>query len=386
MLNAALVAAAVTLALVPIPAGLVERYYSTTVYPAVQRLVTPLSNLLPFALFDVAIGVAVVWLVIVFVRDMTRWRRAGVWRGLAVLARRVATLAAVLYLVFLFAWGLNYRRMPLVDKVLFDPSTANPARARDLALSAVQELNRLHDLGHADLAVGGALVQALETGFARTVRELGVVGTVPTARPKRSLIDPYFLAAGVDGMTDPYFLETLVSSGLLPVERPFVIAHEWSHLAGFADEGEANFVGWLAALRGGPAAQYSAWLFLYGQVVGSLDRGARDDVARRLAAGPLEDLRAIAARYQEQVLPIVSSAGWQVYDRYLKVNRVEAGIASYAEVVHLVLGTRFDTEWTPVMRAGADRQGARLPAPGALSRVDRLDRRPVRETTPTEER
>jgi hypothetical protein len=43
-------------------------------------------------------------------------------------------------------------------------------------------------------------------------------------------------------MTDPFFLETLVASDVLPFERPFLVAHEWSHLAGIADEGEANFV------------------------------------------------------------------------------------------------------------------------------------------------
>ena len=43
-------------------------------------------------------------------------------------------------------------------------------------------------------------------------------------------------------MTDPFLLETLIAPDLLEVERPFVIAHEWAHLAGYADESEANFV------------------------------------------------------------------------------------------------------------------------------------------------
>ena len=36
-------------------------------------------------------------------------------------------------------------------------------------------------------------------------------------------------------------------------ERPFVIAHEWAHLAGYADESEANFVAWLTCRRADPA-------------------------------------------------------------------------------------------------------------------------------------
>jgi hypothetical protein len=40
------------------------------------------------------------------------------------------------------------------------------------------------------------------------------------------------------------------------------------------------------------------------------------------------------------VSPRVSRAGWRVYDSYLKANRVEAGTASYDEIVRLVLGAR----------------------------------------------
>jgi len=151
-------------------------------------------------------------------------------------------------------------------------------------------------------------------------------------------------------MTDPYFLETLVVSDLLPFERPFVVAHEWSHLAGFADEGEANFVGWLTCIHGSAAAQYSAWLFLYREVLGVVAAGDRRAVADGLAAGPREDLRAIEQRIRGQASPMLSAAGWQVYDRYLRANRVEAGTASYAGVVRLMLGTRFSPSWVPRLR------------------------------------
>ena len=46
------------------------------------------------------------------------------------------------------------------------------------------------------------------------------------------------------------------------------------------------------------------------------------------------------SRYAREVSPRVSTAGWRVYDSYLKANRVAAGTASYDEVIRLVLGTR----------------------------------------------
>ena len=44
-------------------------------------------------------------------------------------------------------------------------------------------------------------------------------------------------------MLNPFGLETIVLPDLLPYERPFVVAHEWAHLAGHADEAEASAIG-----------------------------------------------------------------------------------------------------------------------------------------------
>src|SRR5207342_3050756 len=120
---------------------------------------------------------------------------------------------------------------------------------------------------------------SLADAFADAARDAGVATPAVPGRPRRTLLDWYFRSAAVAGMTDPYFLETLIASDLLPFERPFVIAHEWSHLAGIADEGDANFLGWLTCLRGDAPQQYSGWLFLYSEVVGGFD------AARARAAG-----------------------------------------------------------------------------------------------------
>src|SRR5688572_22577361 len=47
-----LVAMAVLAGLAPIDPGTVERRFSTAIYPAIQRALTPVSNVTPFALFD----------------------------------------------------------------------------------------------------------------------------------------------------------------------------------------------------------------------------------------------------------------------------------------------------------------------------------------------
>ncbi len=346
-LRAAIVIAAVAAAILPAPARLVERVYSAGAYLVVQPYVTAASNRVPFALLDALLLFAAgLWIGLLAI-DLLLLRAARVGWLRAVLRVAVRTLVwtAALYLAFLLMWGLNYRRVPLADRVQFDAAAVSREAARELALKSVAQVNALYAPAYArGFPDAGVLDAPLAAAFARAQQALGVRPAAVPARPKSTFLNPYFRAAGVQGMTDPYFLETLVASDLLPFERPFTVAHEWSHLAGFADEGEANFVGWLTSAWGLEPAQYSGWLFLYGEAVGTLPAHERAEVASRLASGPREDLAAVAERMARHVSPRLSAAGWRMYDRYLKANRVEAGAASYAEVVRLVLGVKFSVD------------------------------------------
>jgi hypothetical protein len=157
----------------------------------------------------------------------------------------------------------------------------------------------------------------------------------------------------VDGMVNPFALEVLRNPDLLPFELPFVAAHEWAHLAGFADESEANFVGWLTCLRADARAQYSAWQYLYWQISGEVPPALRAGMRTALDEGPRRDLDAVVERVRRGQLPRLRQASWQMYDQYLRANRVEEGIRSYGEVVTLILRARFDDGWTPVRRTSA---------------------------------
>jgi hypothetical protein len=345
----ALVAAAIGAAFVPLPPVLVERLYSAYVYAGLQPLLTSMSNLAPFALFDLLVAaVGVSWLAL-GACDLAQVK--GRLRALALIVWRGIVWSAALYLAFLLFWGLNYRRVRLVDALVVDSARVTPLAVKDAAIFAAERMNVLHANAHAAGwpaadAIDPDLAQAIE----RAATDTGRTRAIVPGRPKRTIFDWYFRRAAVDGMTDPFFLEVLVSSELLPFERPFVVAHEWSHLAGIADEGEANFVGWLACLRASPPAQYSGWLFLYGELLRAANRTDRAAMDAALGAGPRADLTAIRDRIARQVSPRLSAAGWRVYDSYLKANRVEAGAASYGEVVRLALGARLATGWLPLSR------------------------------------
>jgi hypothetical protein len=341
---------AAVVAATPLPRATVERVYSRGVYPLLQPRLTALSNTFSFALFDAtAIIVSAAIVALWFVR-LRRARRGRAWRAAGVLLLDTAAIAAVLYFWFLMAWGLNYQREPLRALLDFQEDRITPQALRELGRRDVDALNALYgEARESGWPALDVIPPGLDRAFARAQRDLGIEWRPLGARPKRSLLDFYFRRVAVDGMTDPFFLETLANQSLLPFERSFVIAHEWGHLAGYADESEANFFAWLICRHGGAPAEYSAWISLYGTIISSLPPQDRRTMAERLQPGPRADLRAMSERISRQVSPAASRAGYAIYDRFLKANRVPAGIRSYNEVIRLLLGTRFNSNGSPVL-------------------------------------
>jgi hypothetical protein len=338
----AAVFAAAVLFVTPAPAWMVDEFYSRDLYPWIQNGLTAFSNLFPIAGLDVLILAAAV-AVLFRLAMLTMLARhvavtTAVWEGV----RRLLRASAVVAIVFLFAWGCNYRRLPL-ETVLTGGARAMPPAA-DLE-RAVLDANRLGAELHARLeaeptltyrALAGVLRQPMNTALT----ELNLEPLARPGRPKFSLVlTPFFTWAGVNGMVDPFLLESLVHPDLLPFERPFVLAHEWAHLAGEADEAEASTVGWLACMHGPPASAYSASLYLIMEGAAALPPAARRRVLVALDPGVRADIAAIARRAESEK-PEVQYAAAKVYDHYLKANRVPDGAASYSRALSLILSPR----------------------------------------------
>ncbi|MGE0705728.1 MAG: DUF3810 family protein [Vicinamibacterales bacterium] len=362
-----LVALAVTAALAPIPPDSIERLYSSGIYPELQNALTGLSNRTPVTLFDLSCVAIVMCWVGAFLWDVAKAPVMSWPKILLRLAGRTFVVAAVVYLAFVVTWGFNYRRPSLASRLGFDAESATGSQAVALAEAAVARLNTLYESAHQADARTGGVDPNLAEAFESAQSILGVERPAEPARPKTTLLDAYFRAAGVDGLTAPFFAETLVPSDLLDVERPVVIAHEWSHLAGFADEGEAGFVAWLTCLSGPALIEYSGWLSMLSDAVRVLPPGERERIMKDLDPGPVSDLRAVAARRIRNVNPTVSRAGWRVYDQYLRANRVESGTASYGEALQLALGTDLGRRSWQVRRQSSARDQSRDTLPTGVA-------------------
>jgi len=352
VLGVVVVLLAVLAALAPIEPRLVEQWYSTRIYPLIQQILTPVSNLVPFALLDVLLIVALCTAIVVLVRGFREARRKKGWRPLLATLARLVTTSALIYLVFLAIWGLNYRRVPMAERLVLDRS-ASPEAILELGRTSVRQLNALHSPAHAEgWRTSPWRERRMRDAFDEVLVRLSDAGPAVPGRLKSSLLGPYFRWTTVDGMINPFGLEAIANPDLLPFERPFVAAHEWAHLAGYADESEASFVGFLTCIRASTPVAYSGWLFLYWQINSEVSSGDRRELASALQDGPRRDLAAISERMRSGEVPLLRDAGWRVYDQYLKANRVEEGVRSYGLVLTLLTRARFEDGWIPVRHPG----------------------------------
>jgi hypothetical protein len=330
---------ALVLFVVPVPTWAVDAFYSRDVYPWIQNGLTALSNLVPWAVMDVLLIVTAALLVYRSARLIIAARRGTVAAAVGEGARRVLRAAAVVVVVFMLVWGLNYRRLPL-EAALDGNMTAGPTESMlvEAVAEAVGLAVRLRPEAFASMpASNDDLARVLKDPMDRALARLHRGLLARPGRPKTSrVLTPYFTAAGVDGMINPLALESIIHADLLPFERPFVLAHEWAHLAGHGDEAEASAVGWLACMNGPPALAYSASLYLVMEGGSQLRGEARTRAYAGIDRGLREDFEKIRQRLSRRQ-PQVRQASSKLYDQYLKANRVEEGTASYSRAVNVIL-------------------------------------------------
>ena len=334
---------AALLVLVPPPGWVVEQFYSRGVYPMIQRILTAGSNLVPFALLDLLLIAVLYFTVRRLGRLLSVARHESVvdaiWEGI----RRVARMAAILTIVFMLLWGFNYRRLPISYTLRQGPAAPLSAEFLQSGISDANALATRLRLGTSsgEVLSFDEVVKELRDPMNQALAQIDREPLGTPGRPKYSLLmTPFFMWTGVDGMINPLALETVVHPDLLPFERPFILAHEWAHLSGEADEAEASAVGWLACMNGPSPLAYSASLYLIEEARAQLPAERAQFVTSQLDPGVRSDLDAIAERLKTR-RPGMQRAASRVYDQYLKANSISDGTDSYERALTLILRAPF---------------------------------------------
>jgi hypothetical protein len=323
-------------------AAWVEQSYVNGAYPVWQRAISNVTLRVPFSLGDIAglwgIGLGI-WLIVHAIRQ-ARARRD--WRPLASGALSLLALAGVYAAWFIVSWGWNYDRAPVETRVRYDAANVNPRAVERLRGIAMAHMNALAAQAHAH-SNEPLDRDALRAAWTPVIARLGNAWTANVGRPKVSIADPFMSATGTSGFINPFTLESQLATDLLWFERPFNLAHEWTHVAAFAREDEANYVAALTCTRSSdPVIAYSGWFSLFTYLPGRHHYTHSD-------FSPLvwQDFEALRERNARHINLSLARLSWRAYSSYLKSNHIASGVENYNEVTRLLVGIPLDREGLP---------------------------------------
>ena len=150
---------------------------------------------------------------------------------------------------------------------------------------------------------------------------------------------------GVTGSMGPFFCEFTVNADVLPADYPATYAHEMSHLLGITSEAEANLYAYLVCTRSTvPEVKYSGYYSILPHVLQNAQRLLPDStyqqLPRRIRPEIVAQLQSDHAYWSAKYSHLIGSIQNQLYDWYLKGNRIESGRKNYSEVIGLLMSVR----------------------------------------------
>lgn len=327
----------------------VERYYCIGVYPVLLNARLWLTAWANFSIGDLLYIIVCIYLIYNLIRSLVNIKKEGVNKGKV---WRASAIILLVWISFKLLWGLNYDRLGAGYLLDIEQKAYSGAAVDRLVNELIDSLNSTRKL----LTQAKIQVDTLPVGnpapyFTMAQDAYNNAKSrypfLPKQAPrvKATLFNPLADYVGFTGYFNPFTAEGQVRTDMPGLELPFVACHETAHMLGFASESEANLIGYLVAVQStNPYVRYSAYneIFTYAQREQFVQLAQQKDsvgfmgaVAHnraRLDTLVKQDRKAVRNffnRHRSSVAPIMSG----VYEQYLFLNKQNAGLKSYDEVI-----------------------------------------------------
>lgn len=256
---------------------------------------------------------------------------------------RLVFIVSILFFLYTYNCGINYYRESFTEQYNIAVRAYSVDELKEVCERLVLELRshnkELYDSPAADFdfllsasTEGGRSMSALGKEYP------GLDISYPLAKP---LIASRLLSVQkLTGVYSPFTVEANYNREMPRYNLPFTICHELSHLAGYMQEEEANFIAFLAC-RGSDndyfrySASLSAFVYL-GNELAKADTESYIELYRRLPEGVQQELNK-EREFWSQYDTRISEAADRINDGYLRANGQEAGVQSYGQVATLIL-------------------------------------------------
>lgn len=331
--------------------------YSHYVYRVLSLGIGSVMGLLPFSVVELLLYATILFVLFDFAKQLRRAVRAGIARPLRHFLGHLFLILSALLVLYVFLCGINYHRTSFSQEaslsVTIDAHGTVYDEADLIALCdyLVTEINDteaqldvpyIGQTSETPKPSAAWLWHAGRTGQ-RAMEKLGqryhrLSGHYPYPKP---ILNTWILSVQqTTGVYSPFTVEANYNRDIAYYDIPFTICHELSHLRGYMQEEEANFIGVLATIGADDlyfnySGYVSAWVYA-GNALARIDSTAFATLYARINTRTRQDMLYNNA-YWKQFEGKPAEAHEQLNDAYLKMQGQASGVRSYGHVTDLML-------------------------------------------------
>ena len=340
--------------------------YTTRIYPIIGSLLSPISGLFPFAIGDIFIALSIVWVIFYPIYEI-KWRKQlakrffflaakrGCYPKKKVVFGRVAEYLLWVYAWFYIAWGLNYSQPNIYCRTGMKPVEVSEAKFREFAYRYADSINYLNEETAFDDQRESQFNGMVDDGLKNRVRdavlkgynEIGAKDGINAPfnqhpHAKTMLFTPLSSMSGVTGSMGPFLCEFTLNGDIRPHDYPAIYAHEYAHLLGIANEGEANFYSYIVCTASSDkAVKFSGYYHIFFHVLRNvfdiLGEKEGEKFLKYIRPEIIQLAKSDRNYWLSKRCKVLDAAQDFIFDLYLRGNHVAEGRKSYSGVVGLIL-------------------------------------------------
>ena len=330
--------------------------YTTRIYPIIGSLLSPISGLFPFAVGDIFIALSIVWVFFYPIYEI-KWRKQlakrffflaakrGCYPKKKVVFGRVAEYLLWVYAWFYIAWGLNYSQPNIYCRTGMKPVEVSEAKFREFAYRYADSINYLSEEfnGMVDDGLKNRVRDAVLKGYNEIGAKEGINAPFNQhPHAKTMLFTPLSSMSGVTGSMGPFFCEFTLNGDIRPHDYPAIYAHEYAHLLGIANEGEANFYSYIVCTASSDkAVKFSGYYHIFFHVLRNvfdiLGEKEGEKFLKYIRPEIIQLAKSDRNYWLSKRCKALDAAQDFIFDLYLRGNHVAEGRKSYSGVVGLIL-------------------------------------------------
>lgn len=268
---------------------------------------------------------------------------------------RVAEYLLWVYAWFYIAWGLNYSQPNIYCRTGMKPAEVSEAKFREFAYRYADSINSLSEETAFDGQRESQFNGMVDDGLKNRVRDAVLKGyneigakegiNAPFNQhphAKTMLFTPLSSMSGVTGSMGPFFCEFTLNGDIRPHDYPAIYAHEYAHLLGIANEGEANFYSYIVCTASSDkAVKFSGYYHIFFHVLRNvfdiLGEKEGEKFLKYIRPEIIQLAKSDRNYWLSKRCKVLDAAQDFIFDLYLRGNHVAEGRKSYSGVVGLIL-------------------------------------------------